>query len=434
MSLSHPNLANWRPPEDYQPVSSQVEGVSVYAPAPKEKPHTDLPVTYACPNCGASTRFDVAAGGVACEHCGYTTAVHSERVGRRAAEFEFTLETLSLAQQGWGLARRELHCDHCGAVLAVPENAMTATCPFCASNKVNLRAAPAEQLRPGFLIAFNVQMDTIRRRAAEWLAKGWFHPSDLASAVVVDRFNGVYLPFWTFDSAITARWSAEVGYERTERYYDAGSKDWKTRVVIDWRHETGQVDLSIDDLLVSGTTHASRAILERLNPFQLNDLQTYTPDCLAGWQALTYDVTLPAAWEQGKAVIREQAREACYADIPTQHVRNFKMTADLADETWRYILLPVYLAAYQYQGKVYQLMANGQTGTIAGQKPVAWWKVWLAIAALLAPGVLLGLIGLPLLAVGGVGLVPLVIGAVALVAGGVFSYQIYRKAVESEAA
>jgi uncharacterized membrane protein YvlD (DUF360 family) len=58
----------------------------------------------------------------------------------------------------------------------------------------------------------------------------------------------------------------------------------------------------------------------------------------------------------------------------------------------------------------------------------------MAIAALLLPGLTLGLIGLPLLLVGGVGLFFLVIAAVLLGLGGFFSYQIYHKAVESEAA
>ena len=69
------------------------------------------------------------------------------------------------------------------------------------------------------------------------------------------------------------------------------------------------------------------------------------------------------------------------------------MDADFSDETWRYILLPVYIAAYRYDGKLYRMMINGQTGAITGSKPVVWAKVWLAIIGSLTPGVLLALIG-----------------------------------------
>jgi hypothetical protein len=250
---------------------------------------------------------------------------------------------------------------------------------------------------------------------------------------VVARFTGIYLPFWTFDAGIHSEWDAEVGYERQERYYDAGDKEWKSRTVIDWRWERGEVTVKVDDLLVDGTTHASRVLLERLRPFHLDALVPYSPDILAGWQAQAYDVSLPTAWEQGKTAMRELARTACRDDIHSSHVRNFSMTADFADESWRYLLLPVYLASYPFEGKVYQVMVNGQTGAIAGQKPVAWWKVWLAIAALLIPALGSGLLGLALLPLGGVGVIPLILGFLLLAGGGILSVKFYRDAVASEA-
>jgi hypothetical protein len=78
-------------------------------------------------------------------------------------------------------------------------------------------------------------------------------------------------------------------------------------------------------------------------------------------------------------------------------------------------------------------MVNGQTGKVAGQKPVAWWKIWLAIAALLAPGILSGLIGLPLLLLGGAGIIPIGLGIFLFIAGAVLSFILYQKARESEA-
>lgn len=428
---------NTFPPPGYEQVASTIEGITVYQPHAVATT-VDAPETFTCPQCGAATRYDISAGGVACEHCGYikpvATGGQATPVGLKAQEFEFTLETLSQAEQGWGVARRELTCDNCGASLTLPESAITVTCPFCASNKVNVRTAVAEQLRPRFLVPFKLQPEEIRKRAVAWLGKGWFHPAELASASVVENFNGVYLPFWTFGASITAVWKAQVGHERREAYYDSASKSWKTRIVIDWRWEDGQVPAKIDDLVVTGSSHVSRIILDRVQPFKLSDLAAYAPDYLAGWQAQAYDVTLPQAWEQGKEEMRETAKKACYEDIHSPHVRNFSMSADFGDEVWRYILLPVYLTAYRFENKVFQVMGNGQTGAVAGQKPVAWWKVWLAIAALLLPGLGVGLVGLILLLAGGIGVIALGLGGLLLIGGGAFSVQIYRQAVASEAA
>lgn len=427
------NLPAWQPPPDFVPVESSLPGISVFAPRPKEI-QVDAPQTFSCPQCGATTKFDVAAGGVACEHCGYTAAPKAQKVGLRAQVMEFTLETLNQADMGWGVERKEMHCEACGAELAIAENALTATCPFCASNRVNVRTAPIDQLRPRFLIPFKVQPEATRALAQQWLGKGWFHPDELRASAIVDRFTGIYLPFWTFSAQIGSTWKAEVGYEHEVSYYDDTDKTWKTRTEIHWRWEDGQVSVKVADLLICGNSHLSQVILKRLYPFNLNDLVSYAPDFLAGWQAQTYDLTLPKAWEQGKAEMRERAKSACYDKISSSHVRNFTMTADFADETWRYVLLPVYVAAYKFENKVYQVMLNGQTGAIAGQKPVAWWKIWLVIAAILSPGLCLGLVGLPLLLAGGIGLIPLVLGAILFIVGMVFAFFLYQKAVVSEAA
>jgi hypothetical protein len=138
-------------------------------------------------------------------------------------------------------------------------------------------------------------------------------------------------------------------------------------------------------------------------------------------------VQLKPAWEVGKRAMREQAREACYDDIRSAHVRNFSMTADFGDERWRYVLLPVYMATYTFENQVYRVMVNGQTGAVAGQKPISWPIVWLAMGLALAPGVLLGVIGLITLLLG-VGAFVLPIALILFVAGLVGAFYILRRA------
>jgi DNA-directed RNA polymerase subunit RPC12/RpoP len=128
-----------------------VPGVIVFAPVTKSKKE-DQPRQYTCPNCGAATAYDVAAGGIACEHCGYISPVKAKVLGRLADEFEFTLETVSQANRGWGIKRQALHCNACGGELSLPEGGISTSCPFCASNQVNLTTSLDEFLQPRFLI------------------------------------------------------------------------------------------------------------------------------------------------------------------------------------------------------------------------------------------------------------------------------------------
>lgn len=406
------------PPPGFVAVPSAVEGIAVYAPAALETgPHQEV-VDFKCPRCGAVTAYSVVEGGLRCAHCGYYEPPQASVVGKAAPQLEFTVEALAQAARGWGEERRELACQNCGAQLALAPGQLTSTCPFCGSNRVIQRAAPQDLLRPRFLIPFRVEGDACHQIARTWLGSSWMTPAALQQTARVADFVGLYLPFWTFHAQATAAWRAEVGHTVTERHFQGGQ--WRTRTRTVWRWQTGHVQQRFDDLLLPGTGKVSRLLLRRIQVYDLQELVPYEPKFLAGLHAQSYDILLEPAWENARAEMREQTRQAALHEARRggQRVRNFSMALDFADESWRYILLPVYLAVYQYRGQVYQVLVNGQTGVIAGQRPVDWNKVWLAVGAALAPGLLLILIGVVTamlgvgVAVGGIGFVLLVIGIV----------------------
>jgi DNA-directed RNA polymerase subunit RPC12/RpoP len=419
------NYATWSPPPGFVAVPSQVTGIEVYAPAPEQETGPTAK-TFRCPQCNGLVSYDADDQQLACPYCGYTHKIGARVVGLSAQRFEFTLETLDHSERGWGIERRSIQCASCNAVFSSGEGELSTTCPFCGSNRVSSQAALPDFIRPGFVVPFGVNVEQCQASVKAWLGKGWMHPPELRNTGAVDRFTGIYLPFWIFDANIDADWKAEVGYEETKRRYRDGK--WETETEIRWQWESGRVHVPIHNLLVYGTSKLSPVLLERLYPFDLSRLTVYNTGYLAGWQAQAYDISLKPAWEVGKQRMRERAKDACYSDIASSHVRNFGMTADFEDERWRYVLLPIYLSAYRFENKTYHVMVNGQTGAIAGQKPVAWLRVWLAIAALLAPGILGGLLGLIMLPLAGIGAFILPFAFVLFVLGMVVSILVFVQA------
>ena len=106
---------------------------------------------------------------------------------------------------------------------------------------------------------------------------------------------------------------------------------------------------------------------------------------------------LETAWEHARRLMRARTKEACQKQASAQNMRNFSMNLDFSEESWRYILLPLYLATYRYGDKVFQVMVNGQTGVIAGQRPVDWRKVGWILAGAFLPALLFALIAAVLL-------------------------------------
>jgi DNA-directed RNA polymerase subunit RPC12/RpoP len=380
------------PPSDYVPTESAVAGITVFKPRPPAEEAHALVIDFRCPRCDATTGYSTADGGLTCQHCGHYEPPSERVVGRDATQFEFRVETLERAAHGWGVARNELVCNSCGAHTTVPLETLTHTCPFCDSNQVVQAKAPQDILRPRHLLPFSVDEEAALQAQRHWLGSSWMTPGNLQQKAQGGDFVPIYVPFWNFDARTTANWKAQVGHQRTRTYYSNGKR--RTRTETEWRWESGQVNLPTRDLLIEGTDKVSPVLLRRLADYRLDKLVPYDPSYLAGLSAQAYDITLDKGWELGREVIRQRTRGACEAQASTDLIRNFSMNMDFHDEVWRYVLVPVYINAYQFNGETFQVLVNGQTATVSGQRPVEWTKVWLAIVACMLPGVFLGLLSL----------------------------------------
>ena len=82
-------------------------------------------------------------------------------------------------------------------------------------------------------------------------------------------------------------------------------------------------------------------------------------------------------------VIYNDVRQDIGGDV--QRVDN--IDSDYDAETFKHILLPVWMAAYKYGGKSYRFLVNGQTGEVQGERPWSVWKITFAVlAALIVAG------------------------------------------------
>ena len=303
-------------------------------------------------------------------------------------EFKFTVEALEQAVHGWGEERKELICDNCSAHTTLPLSSLTHNCPFCGSNKVVQMKAVQDVLRPRFLIPFSTSTEQCREISSQWLGENWMLPNELQKLGRSTDYVPIYVPFWTFDARAHADWLAEEAHRK---------KGWdgKTRTV--WKKVKGNVRLFFDDVVELGSQQVDHDLFGQIREYDLEAMVAYKPDFLAGIQAQAYDVPLEEAWDEVRSRMRMRTKKACKNQIKRRH-RNFRMFLDFQDESWRYGLLPLYIAVYQYGEKHYQVLINGQTGAIAGQRPVDMRKITNWIGTLVVPALLLGLFSLIVLA------------------------------------
>jgi hypothetical protein len=76
-------------------------------------------------------------------------------------------------------------------------------------------------------------------------------------------------------------------------------------------------------------------------------------------------------------------RQLCAQAVPGDTQRNLNVQATFADQRFKHILVPIWLVTYVYGAKSYQVVVNGVTGSIAGERPWSWIKIMLLVLVVL---------------------------------------------------
>ena len=339
-----------------------------------------------CPNCGATIVFDPASGMMHCDYCGYSCELPKAEDGNEICEMDFE-SALHTESFNWGEQKKEVQCKQCGAVTIYDALETAAVCPFCGSTSV-MPAATNNTIAPGAVCPFAVTKEQAGERFTNWLKRKWFAPRKAKKSASPEAFQGVYLPYWTYDAQTTSNFSGRVGYDKQEK-----DRDGKTRTVIDWDNVTGIYQEFFDDVTIMASKRQTDSGVRACGPFDFSKLIPYSPQVVAGFVAERYSVGLKEGWEQAQGIIKSRLnsnigsymRKRWHAD----HTEAIRFSTLYSNITYKYLLMPVWISSFKYKDKIYQFAVNGQTGKVGGKSPVSAWKVIAFIAALI--GLFVGL-------------------------------------------
>jgi hypothetical protein len=124
-------------------------------------------------------------------------------------------------------------------------------------------------------------------------------------------------------------------------------------------------------------------LLHKIEPFPTNDLLPYDTAYLSGFVVEHYQVVLVDAAQSARERMDGMLRTLCSREVPGDTQRNLRIAPEHAKQTFKHILVPVWLLSYDFRGKAYQLLINGYTGKMAGAYPKSGWKIFFAVAAAL---------------------------------------------------
>ncbi|HUD49358.1 MAG TPA: hypothetical protein VMR33_21205 [Candidatus Baltobacteraceae bacterium] len=354
---------------------------------------------FSCPACGGESQWNPAKKAIICPFCGTTSPAQVElnAEGQEVIvehDLAAALRGIPDEQRGWQAKKISVKCQSCQAISVFDPERVGQRCDFCGSSALVLYEETKDAFRPESLLPMKLAENQVRDSIRVWYGSRWFAPNKLKDAALTDTVKGLYIPYWTFDAQAHAEWTAESGYYyyETETYRDANG-DVRTREVqkIRWEPSSGALDHFFDDELVPASRGVHEEMLRKIEPFPTTkDLVPYNAGYLSGWVVERYQIDLVAAAAEARGEMEAELQHLCAAQVPGDTHRNLNVQADFSGQTFKHILVPIWLLTYDFGASNFQVVINGYTGTIAGKHPLSWVKITLAVlAALAAAGLLL---------------------------------------------
>ena len=345
---------------------------------------------YPCSSCGADLIFEPKDGMLTCPYCGHKEAIPESTEPVEEQSFEQQLRVRPEQMTALATNALEVQCQSCGAKSIFMPPEVAGRCGFCGVQIVAQPKSADPIVAPGGVLPFCITQQQASGALKQWLATRWFAPSGLKQFAQPEAIHGIYLPFWTYDTNTSTYYTGQRGehYYETETYYETdaqGKRVQRTRQVqrTRWYPASGTVGRSFDDVLIPATQSLSIDHLDALEPWDLGELRSYDPAFLSGFKAQRYQVDLAEGFERAKEAMAPAIESDVRNDIGGDEQRIGSVNTSYFDVTFKHLLLPVYAGAYRYNGKLFQIVVNGRTGEIQGDRPYSVWKIALLVIAIL---------------------------------------------------
>lgn len=353
---------------------------------------------FPCEQCGATVEFSPGSQSLRCPHCGHETAVAPAEAEVREEDFRAALADLESAQEQ--VEAVEVKCSSCAAEVRGLGPTTSLACPYCGTNIV-ATAISRRLIKPKSLLPFRITRDEALESCRRWLSGLWFAPGDVKRLAAPERrVTGMYMPAWTFDCEARSEYSGLRGdyyYVTVPRTVVVNGKP-ATRMSrerrVRWSPRSGAVRNEFDDVLVPASDSLPRRLAEQLEPWDLSALVPYDDAYLSGFGAESYQVELSDGFAAAARRMQPVIEASVRGDIGGDVQRILSIRTKHERITFKHVLLPVWISAFRYRGRVFRFLVNARTGEVRGERPWSAVKIGLTVllvGAALAAAVLVAL-------------------------------------------
>jgi hypothetical protein len=194
-----------------------------------------------------------------------------------------------------------------------------------------------------------------QQRATKLLIE-WVERNKLKPEKKVDVPRGLYLPIWTFDIGGVIDYIGEI-----IKIEDDSAESYHQQPV---KRVSDQYPVLMDDLPVPASRKLSAVLLNLIPTFELKAVKPYDPRFLADWPAEVYDIPMAEASLDARSLVYSQYKNDLPNRLSGMRITHFS-SAKLAVQSFKLVLLPVWISELPFDGREHLVLINGQNGIVA---------------------------------------------------------------------
>lgn len=330
------------------------------------------PRVFPCESCGADFEFAIDAQSLKCPFCGFVKELEIDAEAQiEEQDLRAAIEAQAEKRSGGknvmeGIS--EVGCRDCGAKVRFQGSLTSSECPYCGT-PIQLDGVhdAEDRIAVDGVLPFKIKREKAKSNLKEWVGSRWFAPNEFKQRGVQGRFAGVYMPYWTYDSLTLNDYVGERGehYYVTVKRGDQQVRERRTR----WYPASGSFRRFFDDVLVVAGRGLPAKVVRSLEPWPLHECLPFNQQVLAGYMARTYELSLRAGFKEAEKRMESAIRTDVRQRIGGDDQRVHRISTTYGAMTYKHLLLPVWILAYKYGEKTYQVVVNAATGEVQGERP-----------------------------------------------------------------
>jgi hypothetical protein len=291
---------------------------------------------FICQYCGGRIAFNPDDQQLTCDYCKrHLSLYRAIEDGAMVQEQDFVVALATARGHTHPVTTQSFSCKACGASFILGPGVLSLACPYC-SSAYTVAAESRDLIPPEGVIPFA----TTREQAIQAF-DAWLKEKGIRKKAHTTLPAGLYAPAWTFDVGGEIRWQGMA--------------------------QPGAYPIFHNDVLVPASHTLPAEIAHEMHNFRLEGLVAYHPTYLAAWPAEIYQVSPADASLVARRQVWEQARRmaATRVSVEAGYAKDLVFSsAGVVIESFKLILLPLWIAHYRIEEHEHTVVINGQTGAV----------------------------------------------------------------------